>query len=155
MRIFCLFIVAVFISFTSKSQQRCSTDEYIDILNNKYPQFKESRKKVNFQTKNWIASNFNKNSNSIITIPVVVHVVWNTSAENISDQQIFSQIDILNADYRRTNVDAIMTPSVWQGIAADTEIEFCLATVDPNGTFTNGITRTQTSRHLFQYKLMQ
>ena len=54
MRIFCLFILAVFISFTSKSQQRCSTDEYIDVLNNKYPQFKESRKKVNFQTKNYL-----------------------------------------------------------------------------------------------------
>ena len=137
MRIYYLFILSFIISFSSISQQRCSTDEYIEILNNKYPQYKELRKKVNSETKNWIQSNYNKNSKSIITIPVVVHVVWNTSAENISDQQIFSQIDVLNADYRRTNVDAIMTPSVWQGIAADTEIEFCLATSDPNGVFTN------------------
>ena len=55
---------------------------------------------------------------SIITIPVVVHVVYNTSAENISDAQIFSQIDVLNADFRRTNNDASNTPSVWQNIVA-------------------------------------
>ena len=96
------------------------------------------------QTKEWINNN-SKSSNSIITIPVVVHVVWNTNAENISDAQIFSQIDVLNADYRRTNSDASNTPSVWQNIAADCEIDFCLATVAPNGASTTGITRTQTS----------
>ena len=33
--------------------------------------------------------------------------------------------------------------------AIDTEIEFCLANTDPNGNFTNGITRTQTSQTSF------
>ena len=88
-------------------QNRCSTDEYVDILEKEFPLYKELRSKVNIQTDRWIESNYKNNSKSIITVPVVVHVVWNTSAENISDQQIFSQIDVLNADYRRTNVDAI------------------------------------------------
>ena len=109
-------ILIFFISFLtilmSFGQNRCSTDEYVDILEKEFPLYKELRSKVNIQTERWIESNYNNNSKSIITIPVVVHVVWNTSAENISDQQIFSQIDVLNADYRRTNVDAIMTPSV-------------------------------------------
>ena len=144
-----IFFISFLTIFMTFGQNRCSTDEYVDILEKEFPVYKELRSKVNIQTDRWIESNYNNNSKSIITIPVVVHVVWNTSAENISDQQIFSQIDVLNADYRRTNVDAIMTPSVWQGIAADTEIEFCLATVDPNGAFTSGITRTQTSQTSF------
>jgi len=144
-----IFFISFLTIFMTFGQNRCSTDEYVDILEKEFPLYKEFRSKVNIQTDRWIESNYNNNSKSIITIPVVVHVVWNTSAENISDQQIFSQIDVLNADYRRTNVDAIMTPSVWQGIAADTEIEFCLATVDPNGAFTSGITRTQTSQTSF------
>ena len=41
-------------------------------------------------------------------------------------------------DFRRTNSDANGT---WPQ-AVDSEIEFCLATVDPNGNPTNGITRT-------------
>ena len=86
---------------------------------------------------------------SVYHIPVVVHVVWKTNAQNISDAQIQSQIDVLNNDYRRTNIDQINTPSVWQGIAADSEIEFCLASVDPNGQPTNGINRVQTTHGQF------
>ncbi|NNF36434.1 MAG: zinc metalloprotease [Saprospiraceae bacterium] len=85
------------------------------------------------------------NTRSVITIPVVVHVVYNTATENISDAQIQSQIDILNEDFRRLNADASNTPIEFQGVAADAEIEFCLATVAPNGAPTNGITRTQTT----------
>jgi len=43
-----------------------------------------------------------------------------------------SQIDVLNEDFRRLNTDAVNTPSAFQSVAADTEIEFCLATSDPN-----------------------
>ncbi len=144
-----LIIALLFFTFQCMSQQRCSTNKHVEILNIKYPQFLEARKNVNLQTKNWIKNNINSKSQTIITIPVVVHIVWNTNQENITDQQIFSQIDVLNADFRRTNIDAIMTPSVWNNVAADTEIEFCLATVDPNGAFTSGITRTQTSQTSF------
>ncbi len=77
----------------------------------------------------------------VITIPVVFHVVYRSSTENISDAQIQSQLTVLNEDFRRTNSDANNT---WSQ-AADTEIEFCLATVDPNGNATSGITRTSTS----------
>lgn len=81
----------------------------------------------------------------VVTIPVVVHIVYNTSAENISMAQINSQIAVLNKDFRRTNTDASQTPQVFQGVAADAEIEFCLASIDPSGNATNGVTRTQTS----------
>ena len=79
----------------------------------------------------------NNRVNGVITIPVVVHVIYQTSAQNISEAQINSQMQVLNDDFRRTNSDANNT---WSQ-AADTEIEFCLATVDPNGNPTSGITR--------------
>ena len=40
----------------------------------------------------------------MVTIPVVFHVLYNTDAENISEAQIMSQLDILNEDFRRLNV---------------------------------------------------
>ncbi|MEY2905250.1 MAG: hypothetical protein RJA52_1266, partial [Bacteroidota bacterium] len=64
-------------------------------------------------------------------IPVVVHILYNTTAQNISDEQILSQIRILNEDFRRTNPDKNNTPSVFQSVAADVKIEFRLATLDP------------------------
>ena len=84
----------------------------------------------------------NKIVGSIITIPVVVHVIYSNSQENISEAQILSQIQVLNDDFRRLNSDADNT---WSQ-AADTEIQFCMATVDPNGNATNGITRKSSTR---------
>ena len=85
----------------------------------------------------------------VTVIPVVVHVVWKTAAENISDAQVQSQIDVLNRDYRKANPDISSLPSVFQPLASDARIEFELATTDPNGGATNGITRTQTTADSF------
>jgi Pregnancy-associated plasma protein-A len=85
----------------------------------------------------------------ITTIPVVVHVVYNTRAENISTTQIKSQITVLNKDFRATNLDKSTTPDVWKGLVADARIHFALATKDPTGKTTTGIIRTQTTRTSF------
>jgi len=87
------------------------------------------------------------NTATIVTIPVVVHVIHNGEAvgsgRNISDAQIQSQIDVLNEDYRRLNADRTNTPAEFAGVAADVGIQFRLACVDPNGNSTNGIRRVQ------------
>lgn len=83
--------------------------------------------------------------NVVYNIPVVVHVVYSSSAMNITDAQVRSQIDVLNEDFRRLNADKSNTPSAHAAVAADVEINFCLATVDPNGNATTGITRTSTT----------
>ncbi|MBN4061676.1 T9SS type A sorting domain-containing protein [Bacteroidales bacterium AH-315-I05] len=85
----------------------------------------------------------------VITIPIVVHVVYNAAAENISDAQIQSQIDVLNEDFRRTNADFANAPAVFASISADARLEFCLAQRDPSGNPTTGITRTFTSKNEF------
>ena len=82
---------------------------------------------------------------NVIQIPVVVHVLYNTAVQNISDAQIRSGIDALNRDFRRQNRDTVNTPERFKKLAADVEIEFRLATADPNGMATNGIIRKQTA----------
>ena len=81
----------------------------------------------------------------VTRIPVVVHVVWNTAAQNISDAQIASQIDVLNRDFRRANPDVSSTPAPFLPLTADARVEFFLANVDPNGAPTSGIERRQTT----------
>lgn len=88
----------------------------------------------------------------LITIPVVFHVLHNKEIENISDEQIYSQIEILNRDYRASNHDIIKVPDIWKPLCADTRIEFKLARKDPNGRPTTGITRTHTSIERFVLK---
>ena len=77
----------------------------------------------------------------VVTIPVVFHILYNTAAENISEAQIMSQLDILNEDFRRLNADQ---DDVWPQ-AADSQIEFCLASRDPQGNPTDGILRVSTN----------
>ncbi len=85
----------------------------------------------------------------LITVQTVVHVVYRTDEENVSDEQVTSQIEVLNRDFRATNEDRSLVPEVWQGLVADANIEFELTTEDPEGNPTDGIIRTQTERESF------
>lgn len=82
-------------------------------------------------------------------IQVVIHVLYKHAMENIAESQINSQIATLNKDFRLKNPDRKNIPKVWAGLAGDPMIEYSLATKDPNGNQTNGITRTQTTRTAF------
>lgn len=59
-----------------------------------------------------------------VTIPVFVHVVWNTNSQNISDAQIQAQIDVLNEDFTYTNADKSKIPSSFLDEAASANIQF-------------------------------
>lgn len=76
-------------------------------------------------------------------LTVVVHVVYNTEQQKISRQQVSSQIEVLNRDFRARN-DVSAVPQVWSGLVADANVEFALATTDPDGKPTDGITYTKT-----------
>ena len=145
-----LFILIILLSTSTMfAQERCGTTQYLQMLENSNPEIATKRAKLEKDIQKWIKENPDYQQKTIITIPVVVHIVYASPQQNITDAQVQSQIDVLNKDYRRTNIDVIMTPSVWQSIAADCEIEFCLTSTDPNGNNTNGITRTQTSQSSF------
>jgi hypothetical protein len=66
----------------------------------------------------------NRLVNGKIVIPVVVNVLYRTAAENISDAQIQSQIDVLNEDYTATNPDFNSIPTEFSGVAANVGITF-------------------------------
>ena len=80
----------------------------------------------------------------VIIIPVVVHIVYNNSDQNISNDQVRSQIKVLNQDFRKKNSDAAYIPAAFKNVAADARIEFRLATLDPSGIATDGIVRKST-----------
>ena len=82
---------------------------------------------------------------SVLTIPVVFHIVWHDSIDNIPDERIYSQMQVLNTDFRKLNEDLQFAPAMFKAISADMEIEFCLASIDPFGNPSSGITRTNTS----------
>lgn len=86
-----------------------------------------------------------------IVIPVVVHIVWNTGEQNISDARVLSQLDVLNKDFNALNTDRNKIPSYFISLAASCGITFKLATSDPQGKPTSGIVRRQTATGIFGY----
>lgn len=82
-------------------------------------------------------------SSTILTIPIVIHIMHSGEAQgsgaNISDAQVQSAIVALNEDFRK------LPGSNGDGDGVDTQIEFCLASVDPNGNPTSGINRVNAS----------
>gem|GEM_PF-2203609 len=85
----------------------------------------------------------------VYTIPVVIHVLYNTSTQNISDAQIQSQLDVLNRDFQLNNADTGLVPTAFKSLVADCRIAFCLAQRDPSGSATTGIIRKQTTKTSF------
>jgi hypothetical protein len=79
------------------------------------------------------------------SIPVVFHIVHYTADQNISDEQIDSQLNVLNADYNGKNEDLVKLPAAFQPLLGVANISFHRARRDPQGAFTDGVTRTRTN----------
>jgi hypothetical protein len=126
--------------------KRCASAEYWEQKMVSNPELARQFKAENDYLEQLAFSHaVNRQSNSVFTIPVVVHVVWRTSAQNISDAQIQSQIDVLNEDFALLNADTTNIPAAFRPVAAATNFRFCLAQVDTNGNPTTGIERRQTT----------
>lgn len=132
---FCL--ILIFISISSFAQ-RCDTYEYYK----KYPIINST-----FTNRVYDQSNTTRDTvaNEVIIIPVVIHILYNNAAQNISDEQVLSQLQSINNDYRKMNSDVSGVPAPFAPLAADSRIAFCLAKVDPAGKTTTGIIRKSTS----------
>ncbi len=131
-------------TYSQPNQRNCGAQVEHRRLLNENPAYVAARSNIENIARSYELGERSSARFGITRIPAVVHVVWNTAAQNISDAQIQSQIDVLNQDFRMTNADIGQIPTVWQSLAADARIEFFLSTTDPNGNPTNGITRTQT-----------
>lgn len=127
---------------------RCASTSY-----EKYLQDTDPKRMTEAQFEAWIQplianAKTNKSvNNGIIIIPVVVHVIHNGQpygvAENITDEQVQSQITVMNNDFRRV----AGTPGFnTNPVGADVLIQFALAKVDPNGNPTSGIDRVNMCR---------
>jgi hypothetical protein len=129
-----------------RREARCGTMEEHRRLVRLDPEYRWRRRNIERDVREWTRLYGAEGARTgLIRIPVVVHVIWHTAAENISDAKIQSQVDVMNADFRRLNADASSTPSAFAGVAADARLEFALAVRDPNCNPTTGITRTQTT----------
>lgn len=136
---------------TTSGQRRrmCGAMEVHQRLLEEYPDFRKKQVDIErFMSRRMLFGETARRAGPSV-IQVVVHVVYNKASDNISDEQVQSQIDVLNRDYQAKNDDLVQVPAVWKDRIGNTGIQFALATVDPDGKPTTGITRTHTRRKGF------
>lgn len=141
----CLMIAII----PAKAQQQidpCGFERAVDHMENQYPGYKDA---IDYTIKKANSKSRKTTNDSILEVPVVVHVVHENQTENLHDSLIHNQIEVLNRSFRRNNPDTVDTRPVFDSLAGDPRIEFYLAEKKPNGDSTSGITRTQTTKGSF------
>jgi hypothetical protein len=155
MKQYCICLLFLQILFNTRlySQEivRCATTEFENILQKKYPSYKKSIENMERLLKAKAASNLRvaAGPQTVYTVPVVVHILYNSSLSNISDDRILSQIKVINEDYSRLNADSSNTPDLFKPLAGKAGIRFMLANRDPQGNVTTGIVRKYVSNKSF------
>ncbi|HAE13869.1 MAG TPA: hypothetical protein DCG24_06525 [Bacteroidetes bacterium] len=138
---------SVFLIVTQVQAQRCGIDAYTQYKISQDPKYAVRLTEAEHAIQEWLDANHidTRSGGDTYTIPVVVHVIWKTATQNISDAQVMSQIDILNEDFQRMNADTVNTPAGFKPVAGSLPVQFCLAQRDPDDEPTNGIERRETT----------
>ncbi len=138
--VFSAFIIVPHLTYSQKLDW-CGTAQAMEQEMKLDPEYAKKQEALNNYYKQYESTHYKVASGTVYTIPMVFHIIHNYGAENISDDQIIDAVKVINTDYRKLNDDTSDIVSSFKSIAADIGIQFKLATIDPNGNCTNGITR--------------
>ncbi|MDG2449384.1 MAG: hypothetical protein P8M34_07090, partial [Saprospiraceae bacterium] len=137
--------------FSQINPKKCITTNIVEKELKHNPEYESMRQSLlSYHQKN---KDFKNDNQTTIIIPVVIHIVHRNSHTNIgsginiSNAQIEDQLRILNEDYSKTNPEVSNPPrTIFSNYWGNPDLQFCLATTDPNGNPTTGITRTATNQ---------
>jgi hypothetical protein len=148
---FALFLICSSMYAQTAKRPTCATMEHLAYLKQQDPQLEMEMMQYNAQLQEWIAANQERLSRNreVVIIPIVFHILYNTPAENLTDAQVKSQLDAMNADFMGTNADASGIPAAFKSVASNPQIQFCLAQRDPAGKATTGIIHKSTTKTSF------
>jgi hypothetical protein len=138
-----ILFIAVF-CFQPKAQRSCGSVAPSPEELQRNPALRFFFDSLDAKYRSWMANRPMQRQTAVRVFPVVFHILHNNNFTNISDAQIFSQMEVINNDFQKLNADWPNIPAVWQGLVANCEIKFCLASKDPNGNYSNGIVRKYT-----------
>lgn len=133
-------------SIFAQSPKVCGTDILLQ-QRLSTPEGRRIQADIDRQLREWVDLYGGQRATATYVIPTVVHIIQETSTDLISDQCVQSQIDILNEDFQKLNADTSVVPMDLVSLVTNSDIEFCLATKDPMGNPTTGITRTVNTTH--------
>ncbi|WP_027420616.1 M43 family zinc metalloprotease [Crocinitomix catalasitica] len=141
-----ILLLLIFTSTWSQAQEEfsCGIAEKLKLVYEAYPGLEQDQQELLERSKTGGLRSGDRDG--VYTIPVVFHIIHENGVENISDEQVYDQMAILNRDYRKLNADTVEIMEEFKAIASDARIEFRLANKDLYGECTNGI------EHIYSYE---
>ncbi len=135
-----LFVACISLQCVTYAQLHCGTDELQQTLINLNPQFAE-KGTVKPTGSAWRTTSIS--DTNTYDVPVVIHIIHDYGAENLNDDSIYVAFKAWADVFMKQNADtaAIITP--FKKYIGNTKVRLHLATKDPSGKPTKGITRTQ------------
>jgi len=149
-----LLLASILFSVSTYAQRTCGSHHLHLQKIEEHPELGMKQEEIerftrDFMRNQQLLSSFAKGEE--IIIPVVFHVVYSSTAQNISDTRLIEQIRVLNEDFNGLNADAINTPEAFASLRGTLNLRFVLANRDPNGNPTTGINRFNTTKTSFSY----
>lgn len=136
--------------FITSAQEICGTDIYLEEQIQNDPSIRQQVEAI--WEMDGLPANASSHRNGPYIIPVVFHVVHDNGIGNIPYEQLLSAVEVLNEDFRRTNADTGSTRAIFQPYAVDSEVEFRLARLDPDGNCTNGVVRINSPENTYDIR---
>jgi len=137
------------VNASAQEIEQCGQKAYLEYLEELQPGINAHIDETFFKARSNSDLKSKNTQDTVHIIQVVFHVVYNSNAENLDDELLYSQLRILNECFDRTNPDTVNTRDIFVPLAADAGIQFLLATVDPSGNPTDGIVREITGLNSF------
>ena len=151
MRIFLLlFSFMATINAFAQVQRVCHAHDHYTEMMTADPDYARRSQEIELYTQQYLRSlTPDQMKTGEVIIPVVFHIVYNTAAQNISDQRILEQLETLNLDYTARNADTSTIPDPFKPLKGAFNVKFVIANRDPQGNPAVGIVRRQTTRTSF------
>ena len=120
-----LFLLFFLLPMMVIGQEPCGADEYnrslIEQNPKKYQQIEERLQQEIIARRNSLGDD----PLSInVTLPIVIHIVWNDSVENLHDSIIYQQIEVINRDFNLLNTDTTILTDTLKWLPGIFGIEF-------------------------------
>lgn len=138
-----MFIGMIAFPFVSSAQNSdCSTSEVNNLIWEEHPEKRAIADQLNREALEYTEAHYGERAGNIKVIPIVFHIIHDFGSENLSVSSVINALEILNQEFSAQNANLSSIVPAFQGIIADSEIEFRLAKLDPGGNCSDGITRT-------------
>jgi PKD repeat protein len=143
--LFTLLISCGIVASSVAQTHKCGTDEVMEEAFKNDPGLKIRMAESEKELQKKLADKKNQKTTNDYEkqiVPVVIHIIHKYGSDNVTEAQCLDAIRILNEDFQRRGADSTQIASAFFPIRGNTNMEFRLAKIDPNGNCTNGITRT-------------